>query len=209
MALNPRLKIAGGIFLGILGALTMAGLFLFYTNPLLLLPLFLLGKNPSLESTPDFPFSPGSNNPPLLSSPSAPYPLPPTFSPPSEEKNTESPSATKTEGAIRAQYAPRFKALESLYTGKINALLAAALADYNRCQGNKVQLLALVPKYLHAGQALEAECDTSFNTLVSELEVTLKAHSLPLTLVQEARQNYAAQKNVQRQKIFNLARKAL
>lgn len=102
-----------------------------------------------------------------------------------------------------ADYRPRLAALKARYEGELNFLLARALADYQRCRGNRAALIALVPGYIREGISLEREADSAFASLMAELELDLRASGLPLDLVSDLRRQYREMKRERRKEIFD------
>lgn len=115
------------------------------------------------------------------------------------------PGATGPENQVWQEYAPRLRALEGQYQGRLDALLARAYADYQRNKNDRAKLLSLAAYYLKAGSALEGEADGAFNSIAGAMEAELRARHLPLTMVQDLRRQYRDLKQQRRRAIFSRA----
>lgn len=107
------------------------------------------------------------------------------------------------------KHKPKFAALENIYTARVNLLLQRATMDYEKYKSNTARLLALAPRYLKMGLALEKEADAQFYAALDELAADLRTNSLPTDLVSQLEKQYNEAKESRRKEILDLARKAL
>ena len=97
---------------------------------------------------------------------------------------------------IEQKYIARLQSLASGYEGRLNALVATALSEYESAKkaNPNADIGPLINKYFSAGKALEAECDSQFYSILAAFESELSANSFPLDMAVQARETYEARK---------------
>lgn len=94
--------------------------------------------------------------------------------------------------------------LRSSYTGKLDALVGQAKADYRAKKGTKAELSA---KYIGIGSALEGECDAKIENLLSELQTELQKTGGELSLVNKIRSAYQREKSLKKAALISKYKK--
>ncbi|MBO5408678.1 MAG: hypothetical protein J6A61_04685 [Clostridia bacterium] len=89
--------------------------------------------------------------------------------------------------------------LRSGYTGKIDSLVGQALSDYRAKKGTKRELMN---KYISMGYALQGECDSQMESLLSELSAELKRTGGDMTLISQIRSAYQTEKSLKKAEII-------
>lgn len=89
--------------------------------------------------------------------------------------------------------------LRASYTGKIDALVGQALADYRAKKGTKSELIS---RYVSMGYALEGECDGQMEALLSELQRELKRTGGDEGLISKIRSAYRTEKSLKKASII-------
>lgn len=93
----------------------------------------------------------------------------------------------------------RIYVLRSGYTGRVDSLIAQALADYRANKGTESELMT---QYVGKGYALEAECDAQIEALLSELSAELKRTGGDMGLVSQIRTAYQQEKSLKKAAII-------
>lgn len=111
------------------------------------------------------------------------------------------------EAQILEKYRGVFLSLQSEYSGRINALLGEAKAEYLATPDDKKgeAKWALGAKYLKRGAALESECDARFSAILGQMKLELQARDLPVSGVKAAKKEYQSQKSSRRSAILGKA----
>ena len=89
--------------------------------------------------------------------------------------------------------------LRASYTGKIDALVGQALADYRAKKGTKSELIS---RYVSMGYALEGECDGQMEALLSELQRELKRTGGDEGFISKIRSAYRTEKSLKKASII-------
>lgn len=89
--------------------------------------------------------------------------------------------------------------LRASYTGKIDALVGQALADYRAKKGTKSELIS---RYVSMGYGLEGECDGQMEALLSELQRELKRTGGDEGLISKIRSAYRTEKSLKKASII-------
>ncbi|TEB15095.1 hypothetical protein Psfp_02414 [Pelotomaculum sp. FP] len=108
-----------------------------------------------------------------------------------------SPAQNPLQAQIEQKYTARLQSTGSSYEGRLNSLLASAVADYQAAKkaDPNADITPLTNKYYAAGQALEAECDAKMYAILDAFENELRANSLPVDAAVRARAAYDAAKS--------------
>ncbi len=108
-----------------------------------------------------------------------------------------SPAQNPLQAQIEQKYTERLQSTGSSYEGRLNSLLASAVADYQAAKkaDPNADITPLTNKYYAAGQALEAECDAKMYAILDAFENELRANSLPVDAAVRARAAYDAAKS--------------
>lgn len=93
---------------------------------------------------------------------------------------------------MQDRYLPRFQSLQADCEGKLNGLMEQGRKEAKALSVLGGSALELVPKYEQAGRQLKTECDGRFFALAGLMEAELKARSLPLDPVLQAKEVYHA-----------------
>lgn len=128
---------------------------------------------------------------------------------PSPASGENAAPGAKAVAEVWEKHKPKFAAMETIYSARVNLLLQRATMDYEKYKGSKARLLALAPRYLKMGLALEKEADAQFYAALDELAADLRANSLPTDLVSQLEKQYKEAKESRRKEVLDLARKAL
>lgn len=115
----------------------------------------------------------------------------------------------KTE-AISKKYMVYLHYLKDSYEKELGRLIESAKKDYSAVKRGRmhVPLAKLAEEYIKAGEALEKECDRSFNRIISAMKSELNSHNLPDYPVKQAEKEYEDRKERARNEILEKVRGA-
>ena len=103
---------------------------------------------------------------------------------------------TELEDKIVKKYYAEAAALRGVTAAKLQALIKQALKELEEDKASEDHS-ALYDKYLNLTLALQEECDSKFNDIIDRMTGELKENGLPPDAVDEARQQYEAEKQEQ------------
>lgn len=115
------------------------------------------------------------------------------------EKNA--PSTAEKEQEIVSRYVFRLYAMEGEYIGKIEGLVASAIAEYKAKrtgQNNRSLQLSIGASYVGRITALEGECDGRVEALLSEMSAELDAIGADKAIINTIRTAYRNEKSTKR-----------
>lgn len=112
--------------------------------------------------------------------------------------NTGSDSSTRQ---IQELFA-RIYLLRSRFSGELDGLIEQAKQEYIS-QSGTVDKTALGKKYLGKGTALEKQCDSEMEDLLSQLQVVLKNTGGDMAVVDEIRKTYKNEKSIKKAAILD------
>lgn len=107
---------------------------------------------------------------------------------------------------ITSKYRTDLISLQSEFDVKLSQLISSASRDYQQGgQKNSASVLKLTERYISAGKALEADCDSRFYNTLAAMEMELKANNLPTGVVEQAKSSYIILKNERRKQLISRA----
>jgi hypothetical protein len=112
---------------------------------------------------------------------------------------------------IKAKYRPVFLSLQSQANGKLDALVGAAISEYQskKAKGESISYSYFYQKYYSAGRALEANTDGAFYYVYDALLEELKKHGFDSSHAADFKQTYANSKEARESSLIGLARQGL
>ena len=97
--------------------------------------------------------------------------------------------------------------LKSSYIGKLDAMVASAVAEYKslpkekRTRSKQIEIGA---SYVTKAMSLEAECDSKVNDVVAKIEAQLKSEGKSPELAKTIKKSYASEKELKRAYYLNM-----
>ncbi|KXH86880.1 hypothetical protein [Sporosarcina sp. HYO08] len=115
------------------------------------------------------------------------------------------PASKPTVAAIKQKYAPTFSNLEAQADQKLGALIGRAQGEYNakKANGESVDYGYFYNKYAGAANALEANTDAAFHTVLNAVENDLVKHGYDKSYAQSFKSEYEATKKARRDGILD------
>lgn len=99
-----------------------------------------------------------------------------------------------------AEYVSKLYALKGTYTGKLEALLGQASAEYYALPNEKrtkTTYSTMISKYISIAAGYESACDSEVNILLADLEDKIKAIGADTSVVSSIRETYYEEKSLQ------------
>lgn len=131
-------------------------------------------------------------------------PQPTTPQPPQKEEQPQQPTKTPEQLAYEQELSAviaKVYVLREEFLGKLDALLAQALAEYKAMtpeQRTASNLTTFVSNYLSVGLDMEKQCDARIEAIIVELETLLQENNGDLSIAQTVYDTYVEEKSLKK-----------
>jgi len=123
-----------------------------------------------------------------------------------EQKSSLDTNSYNRYSQITSKYKSDLISLQEEFDVKLSQLISSARRDYQQDdQKNSASVLKLTERYISAGKALEADCDSRFYNKLAAMEMELKANNLPTGVVEQTKNSYIILKNERRRQLIDKA----
>lgn len=121
----------------------------------------------------------------------------------SGNNSVTSTSQPLTEAEVVQEYMPQIQSLQNIALGRLETLYSAAKNEYKQDKkAGTLNTSALASKYIQAGNMLQANVDSQFDSIISQLQADLAAHNLPTDQVGVIENEYAQAKAAERSRLL-------
>lgn len=125
---------------------------------------------------------------------------------PSAGNSTQAPAAQKSSDILIAEAVSQLYSLQSQYTARLDALVSSAISYYRQQQkisGSAAAKTGVISKYSSQVSAMEGECDSKVEGILSKLTSELNKIGADTSIVSTLRSAYQSEKSSQRAAYVN------